>query len=748
MDTPIYPVAVTVGGPNQTTSSGLGKVLPKVINTRQSGSIVATFTDADAAAFDISGLSGLDVKAKPYNTSETPVTLGTGVVSGVGNNIFTVSWVRDLFPAGWSSYASDREGAIVIYIELEETGTADYYQWDTRVNVEDGDYTGDASTLPLVNLVFYDNQVYEYDNTTTEADPTAGKFRLNNATLASVTEMYIADDNKSGVDMQTFWQSLASGSDIYMATATSQNNAVYFTVSGAPTNNVGYTKIPLTYVSEGTTQLTNGSYMSLLVNKLASVTYSDGESINDNNGNELIQFGVVGSAVNEVKITNAATGNGPIIAPAGETNIDLNVNATGTGVIKAGSNLDLNGNTLLAPSLGAPLDTNSHQINLSKGADVASASSLVLGTDGNYFDITGTTTITSIATLGIGTQVTLHFDGALTLTHHATDLILPSGANVTTAAGDEFTFVEYASGDWRCIGYVLASGEAIVGGAGGGGNFNNQTGTTYTLVLADGDGVTTVTMNNASANTLTIPTNASVAIGTDVAIAVMQYGAGSTTISGDTGVTVNGVSGGSVEIGTQYSGAVLTKTATDTWVVTAGSSQKYQYLGTSGAISSAASVEFTTAGWFDGTYEKIIFLFHNVLPVTNSVNFLLTASTDGGSSYLAGTNYQFATQVRNAGGSGGNAQSTGSSQIQLNGSDTIGNATNEFVTGELSLFNPLLSAYKRCTYHVTAGATTGNLLNITGGGEIKTTSAVNAIKFAMSSGNISSGEILVYGVTV
>jgi hypothetical protein len=347
LDTPIYPVAVTVGGPNQTTSSGLGKVLPKVINTRQSGSIVATFTDADAAAFDISGLSGLDVKAKPYNTSEMPITLGTGVVSGAGNNIFTVSWVRDLFPAGWSSYASDREGAIVIYIELEETGTADYYQWDTRVNVEDGDYTGDASTLPLVNLVFYDNQVYEYDNTTAEADPTAGKFRLNNTTLASVTEMYIADDNKSGVDMQTFWQSLASGSDIYMATATIQNDAVYFTVSGAPTNNVGYTKIPLTYVSEGTTQLTNGSYMSLLVNKLAGITYSDGESINDNNGNELIQFGVVGSAVNEVKITNAATGNGPIIAPAGETNIDLNVNATGTGVIKAGSNLDVNDKDLI-----------------------------------------------------------------------------------------------------------------------------------------------------------------------------------------------------------------------------------------------------------------------------------------------------------------------------------------------------------------------------------------------------------------
>ena len=98
----------------------------------------------------------------------------------------------------------------------------------------------------------------------------------------------------------------------------------------------------------------------------------------------------------------------------------------------------------------------------SKGADVASAAALPILTDGNYFDVTGTTTVTSINTLGIGTVIKLHFDGTLTLTHHATNLILPSGANVTTAAGDEFEFVEYASGDWRCTGYVLASGSAIV----------------------------------------------------------------------------------------------------------------------------------------------------------------------------------------------------------------------------------------------------------------------------------------------
>jgi len=102
-----------------------------------------------------------------------------------------------------------------------------------------------------------------------------------------------------------------------------------------------------------------------------------------------------------------------------------------------------------------------------KGADISSATSLTLGKDGNQFDVTGTTTITSIATQGIGSYVTLHFDGALTFTHHSTDLILPGAASITTAAGDIAVMYEYASADWRCVSYTKASGVAVVVAAGG-----------------------------------------------------------------------------------------------------------------------------------------------------------------------------------------------------------------------------------------------------------------------------------------
>lgn len=109
--------------------------------------------------------------------------------------------------------------------------------------------------------------------------------------------------------------------------------------------------------------------------------------------------------------------------------------------------------------------------NRGKGADIASASALTLGTDGDYFDVTGTTTIASISTWNsgrnLGRPFRLHFDGALTLTHHSTNLVLPSGANITTAAGDEASFIEYEAAKFRCTSYTKASGEALVGSGGG-----------------------------------------------------------------------------------------------------------------------------------------------------------------------------------------------------------------------------------------------------------------------------------------
>lgn len=98
-------------------------------------------------------------------------------------------------------------------------------------------------------------------------------------------------------------------------------------------------------------------------------------------------------------------------------------------------------------------------LNELKGADIASASSIDIGAaTGNIIDITGTTTITALGTVQAGTKRTLQFDGALTLTYNATSLILPTNANITTAAGDVAEFVSLGSGNWICTHYQKDTG--------------------------------------------------------------------------------------------------------------------------------------------------------------------------------------------------------------------------------------------------------------------------------------------------
>lgn len=100
----------------------------------------------------------------------------------------------------------------------------------------------------------------------------------------------------------------------------------------------------------------------------------------------------------------------------------------------------------------------------SKWTDIASSSTTNLASaDGGYGTITGTTTITALGTANAGIVRIARFAAALTLTHNATSLILPTGANIVTAAGDIAFFVSLGSGNWVCLAYTRASGFPLTG---------------------------------------------------------------------------------------------------------------------------------------------------------------------------------------------------------------------------------------------------------------------------------------------
>jgi hypothetical protein len=109
-------------------------------------------------------------------------------------------------------------------------------------------------------------------------------------------------------------------------------------------------------------------------------------------------------------------------------------------------------------------------INEAKGANIASAGTCNIGAaTGNYVHITGTTTITSFGTAAqAGISRTLIFDSILTLTHNPAAIILPTGANITTTAGDKAIFVADTTSIWNCIGYTRADGTALSGSSANG----------------------------------------------------------------------------------------------------------------------------------------------------------------------------------------------------------------------------------------------------------------------------------------
>lgn len=95
----------------------------------------------------------------------------------------------------------------------------------------------------------------------------------------------------------------------------------------------------------------------------------------------------------------------------------------------------------------------------------ASAATCDIGAAGSRLVlITGATNITSLGASAVTTNPTylVRFAGALTLTHHATDLILPSGKNIATAALDHALLQYLGAGKWRCLAYFRASGEPLL----------------------------------------------------------------------------------------------------------------------------------------------------------------------------------------------------------------------------------------------------------------------------------------------
>jgi hypothetical protein len=211
-------------------------------------------------------------------------------------------------------------------------------------------------------------------------------------------------------------------------------------------------------------------------------------------------------------------------------------------------------------------------------------------TDANKYyilDASGGSITLNLPAVGTSDGLTLAFEvldatNAITIVRDGTDTINGVAANYTslTGVGDvvHFISIDGTPDNWSArlisrfvvddvtiqqAGRTISVKDNGVGPEQVAGSVNAQTGTSYTAVLTDDHKI--ITMSNAAANTLTVPTNASVAFPVGAKLSIWMAGAGVTTITGDTGVTINGVSAGSGDLA-QYGACSIVKTATDTWL--------------------------------------------------------------------------------------------------------------------------------------------------------------------------------------
>ena len=169
--------------------------------------------------------------------------------------------------------------------------------------------------------------------------------------------------------------------------------------------------------------------------------------------------------------------------------------------------------------------------------------------------------------------------------------------------------------------------------------------------------------------------------------------------------------------------------------------------------SSSASISFTSG--IDSTYSSYVFKFINIHPATDVAHFEFNGSTDGGSNYnVTKTTSVFRAYHTESDGTANLlyesgfdlAQSTAFQELAYN----TGNNNDDNVTGYLQIFNPSDTTFvkhfiSRTSYsHQTSASAE---IDSFCGGYFNTTSAIDAIKFQMSSGNIDDGIIKMYGVS-
>jgi hypothetical protein len=180
-----------------------------------------------------------------------------------GQTIDESDWnttLDDIETALTDSLSVSGKGKITAHIDFDETTVTSPSANVGRLYVAD---VGGVTTLKFKDSAGTDTNLllsapglaYTFStSTTTNADPGSGYVRFNNATLSSVTEIAIDDNDANGADLSAYvltWDDVGSTDrgTLIIQNRTAPANVVIFTIAGASTDESGYTRLAVTYVT-------------------------------------------------------------------------------------------------------------------------------------------------------------------------------------------------------------------------------------------------------------------------------------------------------------------------------------------------------------------------------------------------------------------------------------------------------------------------------------------------------------------
>ena len=318
-------------------------------------------------------------------------------------------------------------------------------------------------------------------------------------TFPLLTEtFYIIKNGTSGAYTVQLKAVSGSGATVTFSATNKGYKLIY--LDGVATN-TGLFEAPLGEANEvtlnGTETLTNKTLTSPVI----------GTKIADTNGNELLLLTATGSAVNEFTLANGASGNAPRLSATGESNVDLDLLAKGTG------HVTVRGNTN-AGALQLNCESNSHGQIIKSQPHSASVTNIMLlpaGADSTLVSLVSTDTLTNktltspkinntTAITATGTEI--NYSDLATLGTSAASKVLSANANnLTTISGavlnTEDTLTDGSTIAWNVINSPVAkvtlAGNRTMAAPSGTGPAAGQF--ISLLAIQDGTGSRTITWN-------------------------------------------------------------------------------------------------------------------------------------------------------------------------------------------------------------------------------------------------------------